>query len=332
MSQPANQVIMLGDINVDNIWPVPAIPQPGRDGLVDSVKMETGGAILNSTIVLDRLGMKTVLLGCVGEDMWADYVRTALAKKGIDLSALQTTTAENTGLDFILVTPDGERTMFGYRGANKMLDAEKLDAAIFDGAGMLHISGYALLEAPQSDAVLKAVRIADGRDIPVSIDTGLEPVMRNRAGFLEMLPALNICISGVAEVDALLGAKTEEEAAEKLIDAGVKLAAIKLGKDGSLLMCGDETLRCPAFSVDAVDTTGAGDAYSAGIIYGIMQELSLGATGMLASALGALAATSDGAGFALPGKDELINFLKSTTWPDFYGQDVIRTEIFDHLN
>ena len=332
MKQGQKVIIMLGDINVDNIWPVPAIPQPGRDGLVDTVKMETGGAILNSTIVLDRLGERTMLLGCVGEDIWAEYVRQALAMTGIDLRALQTTSAENTGLDFILVTPDGERTMFGYRGANKMLDQEKLDATVFDHAGVLHISGYALLEAPQSAAALRAVRFASDRNVPVSIDTGLEPVMRNKSGFMEILPALEICISGVAEVDALLGAKTDVEAAEKLIEAGVKLAAIKLGKKGSLLMRKDESVRCPAFVVDAVDTTGAGDAYSAGIIYGFMQGLSLGATGMLASALGALAATVDGAGFALPGEEELVAFLKEASWPGIKDQDWIRTELLNHFN
>lgn len=327
MSRPAKRVIMLGDINVDNIWPVPAIPQPGRDGLVDTVKMETGGAILNSTILLDRLGIPTTLLGCVGEDMWAEYVRGALAVTGIDLSALQTTQDANTGLDFILVTPDGERTMFGYRGANKMLEADKIDASIFDEAGLLHISGYALLEAPQSDAVLKAVQIARERKIPVSIDTGLEPVMRNKSGFLEILPALGICISGVAEVEALLGAGTDAEAAKKLLEAGVGLAAIKLGKDGSLLMRGDETVRCPAFNVAAVDTTGAGDAYSAGIIYGFMHGLSLGATGILASALGALATTVDGAGFALPGREELVSFLSQADWPLIEGGAQIRDDI-----
>lgn len=327
MRQPAKKVIMLGDINVDNIWPVPAIPQPGRDGLVDTVKMETGGAILNSTILLDRLGVPTTLLGCVGEDIWAEYVRRALAATGIDLSALQTSRDANSGLDFILVTPDGERTMFGYRGANKMLEADKIDASIFDEAGLLHISGYALLEAPQSDAVLKTVQIARERNIPVSIDTGLEPVMRNKSGFLEILPALGICISGVAEVNMLLGAGTDAEAAEKLIEAGVGLAAIKLGKEGSLLMRKDETVRCPAFAVETVDTTGAGDAYSAGIIYGFMHGLSLGATGVLASALGALATTVDGAGFALPGREELARFLSQADWPLIEGGAQIRDDI-----
>jgi len=331
MKQSRKTIIMLGDINVDNIWPVPSIPQPGRDGLVDSVKMEIGGAILNSTIVLDGLGEWTIMLGCVGEDMWADHIRQALTKTRIDLNALQITNAANTGLDFILVTPDGERTMFGYRGANKLLDSKKIDASIFQGASLLHISGYALLEPPQNEAALRAVELAAENDIPVSIDTGLEPVIRNSEAFLEILPAMEICISGVAEVDHLSGAKSPQEAAEKLIAAGVNLAAIKLGKDGSLLMSANESVRCPIFKVNSIDTTGAGDAYSAGILYGYQQGLTLGATGMLASGLGALATTVDGAGFALPGKEELIYFLKDTIWPETPGIEKIRTELINHF-
>ena len=325
-------VVMLGDINVDNIWPVPAIPQPGRDGLVDNVKMECGGAILNSCILLDRLNVQTILLGCVGEDIWADHLRRELAQTRINLSALQTSREANTVLDFSLVTPDGERTMFGYRGANKWLDSAKITPSLFQDAAMLHISGYALLEAPQSEAVLRAVRYASERNIPVSIDTGLEPVMRNKAGFREILPALRICISGVEEVDQLLRAGSPKEAAEKLIAAGVGLAAIKLGRQGSLLMRKGETVRCPAFSVDVVDTTGAGDAFSAGLLYGYLQGLSLGASGMLASALGALAAMADGAGFSLPDKQTLVAFLREAQWPEGVDAENLKAELLTHFS
>ena len=69
MKKDRKPIIMTGDIIVDNIWPVPAIPEPGRDGLVDKMKIETGGAILNSAILLDRLDLQTILLGCMGDDV-----------------------------------------------------------------------------------------------------------------------------------------------------------------------------------------------------------------------------------------------------------------------
>ena len=309
MSQASKTVIMLGDINVDNIWPVPAIPQPGRDGLVDTVKMETGGAILNSAILMDRLGFEPSLIGCVGDDVWYAYLKGRLSNTRIDLSALQRTRDQNTGLTFILVTPDGERTMLGYRGANKLLSPEAITSDLFESASWLHISGYAFLESPQREAAWRAIELATDRSVPISLDTGLEPVMRHKADFLRVLPLLELCISGLAEMDQLLGAGTPEEAAEKLLAAGVGMAAIKLGGEGSLLLDEKESFHCPPFEVDVVDTTGAGDAYSAGLLYGRLHGFDLRSSGVLASALGALAACSEGAGLALPNINDLTAFL-----------------------
>jgi len=326
------QLIMLGDVNVDNIWPVPAIPKPGRDGLVDTVKMECGGAILNSTILLDRLGVPTVLLACLGEDLWASYIWDALSSTGIDMSAVQTTGEKNTGLDFILVTPDGERTMVGYRGANVLLHPDKIPASIFENVGIVHISGYALLEPPQSDGVMRAVEFAIVNQIPISIDTGLEPVMRNVDAFSKILPALEICIIGIEEVDYLLGAVSAEEAGEKLIETGVNMAAIKMGEAGSLLKTKDKAIHCPCFDVEVIDTTGAGDAYTAGILYGYYTGLSMDAIGMLASALGALATTVNGAGLSLPRQEELNTLLREKNRLALHENEHITTELLSHFN
>ena len=303
---------MLGDINVDSIWPVACMPEPGRDGLVETITNGVGGAILNSAIVLDNLGAETILLGCIGKDLWAEFIRDSLHDTHVDLSQLQTDDTANTGLDFILVTEDGERTMFGYRGANKYLRADLIDTDIFQKAGMLHISGYALLESPQRDAAMQAAAYAKHNQVPISIDTGLEPVLRNKEDFLELLPALEICISGEEEVSCMLGSSSAESAAEALLAQGVKLAAIKLGGRGSYIATTSERFFCPAFPISARDTTGAGDAFSAGLIYGRTQGLGLAASASLASALGALAASVEGAGLALPGREDLIALLKST--------------------
>jgi len=305
--------IMLGDINVDCIWPVAGIPEPGRDGLVDSVKTEIGGAILNSTIVLDHMGQETILLGCVGDDLWGDHVRDAISDSNIDLSQLQIDKNTGTGLDFILVTSDGERTMFGYRGANANLRAGHISEIVFQQARLLHISGYAMLEPPQSDAVWKAVEFAQKHEVAISIDTGLEPVLQRKEAFKRLLPLLEICISGEAEAAALLGSTTPEDAAERLLASGVKIAVIKLGGRGSYIASGDAQFFSPAFPIDVKDTTGAGDSFSAGLIYGWGQGLSLATSALLASALGALATTVEGAGMSLPDQEDLATLLKSAS-------------------
>lgn len=201
--------------------------------------------------------------------------------------------------------------MFGYRGANRLLNPEMIKEKAFQHAAILHLSGYAFLEPPQRDAAWKAIAYAKRNDVPISMDTGLEPVMQEQRQFLELLPSLEICISGMEELAVLLGADTAEDAAERLLARGVKLAVIKLGGSGSYFASESMQFHCPAFQVDVKDTTGAGDSFSAGVLYGWGMQLGLAETALLASALGALATMVMGAGLALPDLKKLNDFLKS---------------------
>ena len=173
----------MGDINIDCFWPVDHIPTAGEEAIVDSVTVGLGGAVLNSAVMLDKLGAKTILLGCVGSDLWGDYFVKQIAGTNIDLSHLQYDPDHGTGMDFIIVTADSERTMFGYRGANAFLRPQSVNKDIFQKGMNLHISGYALLEPPQSDAVRQAVRYAKDQHINISMDTAFEPVLRNQSAF-----------------------------------------------------------------------------------------------------------------------------------------------------
>jgi len=306
-----NQFILMGDINIDCVWPVDHIPTTGEEAIVERVAVGLGGAVLNSAIMLDKLGAKTILLGCVGDDLWGEYFLKQVAGTAIDLSRLQIVPDHGTGMDFIIVTPDGERTMFGYRGANAQLLPDSIDKGIFNEGVMLHLSGYSLLEGPQSDAVRKAVRYAKAELAAISMDTAFEPVLRNQTSFKEILPALAICISGEKEVNALFGTSTYETAARALLDAGVKIAVIKRGAQGSYVASAGEAYEIPAFPVDPVDTTGASDAFTAGFIFGAANGLDPLSCGLLGSALGAMAAVVEGAGLAMPDRESVRRFLNT---------------------
>ena len=305
------EVLMLGDINIDTVWPLSEFPIPGRDGLTKLLKVEIGGAIVNSAIVLDKLGIHTGLLGCVGDDVWANLIQEKLSQSKVNLAYLQTRKDNITGVTFIIVTPDGERTMFSCRGANVQLEPDAIDEEVIKKAQLLHISGYALLESPQKDAVLQAVKFAKKHGIPVSLDTGLEPVLTDPQGLHKILNEIDICITGPQEISKLFDCSSPEEGAARLFSLGIKIAAIKLGEKGSFVATENEGFACPAFKVKTVDTTGAGDSFTAGMLYGWINKMSLRATAVLASALGAFASTVYGAGFAFPDKQDLLDFLVS---------------------
>ncbi|MDZ4158617.1 MAG: PfkB family carbohydrate kinase, partial [Anaerolineaceae bacterium] len=176
-------------------------------------------------------------------------------------------------------------------------------------AAMLHLSGYALLESPQREALQRAVALAQAGGIPISLDTALDPALRCPDDMRRLLPGLTICALGLEEAAALLGSDNPDEAIERLLALRVKIAAIKLAGKGCLLASEAEKVRIPPFIVPSVDATGAGDAFCAGLIYGWLNGLSLSATGVLAGALGALATTALGGGGSLHDINSLITFL-----------------------
>jgi len=307
----SGEILMLGDINIDTVWPVSEFPTPGRDGLTETLSVEIGGAVVNSAIVLDNLGERTGLLGCVGKDVWAEQVTQKLTQTNIDIKNIHVKPDSTTGLTFIIVTPNGERTMFSHRGANIQLETQDIDEDVFKDAAILHISGYALLESPQKNALWRAVELAKKYYVQISLDTGLEPAIQNPKDLRRLIRELTICISGPQEISALLDSTSPEEAADLLLSLGIQLAAIKLGEKGSFVADKKDRFFCPSFHVNAVDTTGAGDSFTAGLLYGWAHGLSLPASAALASALGALAASVFGAGFSLPDKQCVLDFLRS---------------------
>ncbi len=305
------EILLFGDINIDTVWPVSEFPTPGRDAYAKSVSVGIGGAVVNTAIVLDKMGQRTGLMACVGKDIWAEKAAETLNATKINQAYIKVKPDCTTGLIFLIVTPDGERTMYSCRGANMQYNAADVDEDAIRNAAMLHISGYALVESPQKDAAWRAVELAKKYEVPISLDTGLDPAIHNPKDLCRLLPELTICVTGLKETAELFDLSEPEAAADHLLSLGVKLAAIKLGEKGSFIATRNERFQCPAFVVDAVDTTGAGDSFTAGLIYGWSNGMSLKATALTGSLLGALAASVYGAGLALPGKIEALALLKS---------------------
>ena len=226
-----------------------------------------------------------------------------------------------------MVTPDGERTMLSYRGANVHFSPEHVSNKALEGASLLHLSGYAMLQAPQRDALWRAVQLARSAGTPISLDTELEPVLRQPAAMRALVPLLSICILGAKEAYALLGVDTPDAALDALLAMGTKLAALKLGSKGCILANAETRMVFPAFAVNTLDSTGAGKLLSAGLLYGWLHGWDMQQMGTFASAAGALATTVYGAGLALPDQKQLLAFLNNLipdSLPDAFSAGVPR--------
>lgn len=313
-------ILLMGDINVDTSMNIHKYPALGGDAFADKIHTQPGGGVVNSAASLAGLGERVALLGATGEDLWAEMVLKPLLDLGVDCSSVFRLRGETTGLIFLPIVK-GERTMFSYRGANQMLDPDWISPSMFTDVEILHISGYAYLERPQRDAVIKAVNLAKSVGIPITLDTALEPVVRFPEAFRALLPELAVCVLGMPEAEALVGGDSPDDCADRLLESGVAWLGLKLGCDGALIGTRQGRKHFPIFEVDTVDTTGAGDSFSSGLIYAYHHKLDIESAGTLASALGAVATTVYGGGLDLDWRPQLVDFLRSqmdaTTFKDF---------------
>jgi ribokinase len=303
-------VTLIGDINIDVLMSIPTYPPPGGDAMATGLTLRAGGSVSNTAIVLARFGVQARLIGRTGNDRWADLALALLNECNVDVSAIRRDAAEPTGLIFIPVTPDGERTMFSYRGANVHLPPQEISSELLYGSRILHISGYNFLTNPQRASTWRAIELAQEAGIPISLDVGVEPALRARAEIERLLPYVSILALGMDEARPLFGTVSPDEAAQRALEQGVLAAAIKLGRHGCLLADHNCVFLQSGFPVQVVDTTGAGDAFCAGLLYAYLRRLDLPAAATIANALGALAATMMGGGPVLPGRNQLIHFLR----------------------
>jgi len=303
-------VTLIGDINIDVLMSVPSYPPLGGDAMATSLTLRAGGSVANTAIVLAKLGVQARLIGRTGDDRWADMALAPLIEYNVDVSTVRRDPTESTGLIFIPVTPDGERTMFSYRGANVYLPQHEISPELLRGSRILHVSGYNFLTLPQRASTWRAIELAQEAGIPLSLDVGVEPALRARAEIERLLPYVSILALGMDEARPLFETDSPDEAAQRALERGVLAAAVKLGRHGCLLADHSRTFQQPGFPVQVVDTTGAGDAFCAGLLFAYIRRLDLPVAASVANASGALAATVMGGGPALPGRDQLIDFLQ----------------------
>ena len=270
-------VLVIGDANADLSAPLRAFPREGDDAALLGLAWGSGGAGVNVATALALLGgAHPRLLARVGLDPSAELALAAAGRAGVDLSFVQRDPALATGLCFAAVSPGGERTFFSYRGANAALSLPDPDAlgALFDGIGHLHVCGHALLEGAQRATTLALIDEAARRALPISLDLCL-PLCRTAAELvLGLAPKLALLTGNEAEIALFAPASPDDVDDETQLHAaitaleqtGIPRIIVKLGALGASVIEQGTRKRVPAFDVEAIDTTAAGDAHVAAVL------------------------------------------------------------------
>jgi sugar/nucleoside kinase (ribokinase family) len=256
-------VVVVGDVATDVVVVLQGEPAPGSDRPA-SIRTRGGGAGANVAVHLAGLGVPVTLAGCVGDDATAAGLRAELAAAGVRL-ALRTVPGVPTGTVVSLVEPGGQRSMLADRGANLSLEPDDVPAV--PPGGHVHLSGYTLLDPGPRAAGLAALSAAVAAGCTVSVDpASTGPLGRYGVQrWLEDTASATVLLPNADEARLLTGCGDVADAARALAGRH-SVVAVSLGADGAVWASGDALVHRPAHPTDVVDTTGAGDAFAAGLL------------------------------------------------------------------
>ncbi len=252
-----------------------------------------GGSAGNTSFALSRLGMSSRFLGMLGDDRAGAFYRDQLLQAGGDDTAIRVLPDLPTAQCLSLVTPDAERTMRTHLGAAMTFAPEHISEEDFLGCGHAHIEGYMLFNPDLMVATLKAAKAAG---CTISIDLASFEVVHASQTILQELLAeyVDIVFANEEEAEAFVGSSDPGKGLASLARF-CQTAAVKIGEKGALLCHRGECCHIPAVPVSkVVDTTGAGDFWAAGFLFGMLSGLSLRQSGELGAILGGTVVATEG--------------------------------------
>lgn len=243
-----------------------------------------GGSACNTSVGVGKLGGSARFVGKCGRDHYGRHYEAELVKAGVEPKLFKADSP--TGQVLSIITPDAQRSMFTYLGAAAEVMPAEMTADCFEGATIVHVEGYLLFNEALIEAVMKAAKKAGAK---VSLDLASYTVVEENRNLLFQLVAdyVDILIANEDEATAYTGFSDEEKALAELAPQA-DIAVLKVGPRGSYIASNDEILPIKAVpGITAVDTTGAGDLWAAGFLYGLANGNDLKSSGRLGALCGA---------------------------------------------
>jgi fructokinase len=313
-------VVTLGELLID------FVPTVSGVSLADApaFKKAPGGAPANVAAGLVKLGVPTAFLGKVGEDAFGHFLKKTLDEVGVDTHGLVFSSEARTALAFVTLHEDGEREFMFYRhpSADMLYSPGEVDFDRIASAKIFHYGSISLISEPSRSATLAALDAACAQGVLISYDPNLRLALwpnpsSAKTGMLSVWKRAEVIKVSEDELRFLTGLEDINRAVKALWHEGLKLLVVTLGKAGCRYYTPTMQGEVPGFRVKAVDTTGAGDGFVAGLLSGLLKypdapqnQNKLTSICRLANAVGALTTTQRGAIPALPTLSQVNQFLK----------------------
>jgi len=307
MSGP-KRVLVAGELNVDLILQgYHAFPAPGKEVLVDDFVMTLGSASAICAMGLARLGTPVAFLGVVGADPWGAHCLETMGAAGIDVSRVVADPALKTGVTVSLTSARTDRALVSYLGSSAALEGGAVTEAALRGFDHLHVSSYFLQEKLRPGCAALFAR-AHAAGLSTSLDPGFDPSERWAEDLRETLREVDLFFPNEVELRGITGSAETREGLVRL-ENGRTRSVVKLGPRGAATIVEGALLEVPAFPVELVDTTGAGDSFDAGFLHAWLEGRPLLECLRWGSACGSLSTRGSGGTGHQAGRAEVERLL-----------------------
>lgn len=299
--------ILVADVFVP---PLARLPEPGELIATEDFLLQPGGCAANTAIALRTLGVDVAVCGRVGDDLLGSFVEQDLRSRGIDTSGIRRTEGLGTSKTVIIPVAGDDRRFVHTFGANAALTAGDIDTAAFEAAEVLCVGGYLVLPSLREDGLADRLRAARDHGTRVVLDVAV-PVGASLSLDVaaEVLPFVDYFVPNEDEGLALTGERDPRRQADRFLECGAGCVAITLGDRGVYVRRGDWELDVEAPPMEVVEPSGAGDAFAAGLVVGILEGWELERSIRFAAVLGASACTALGCYAGVLTREEAEAFL-----------------------
>ncbi|HIH36625.1 MAG TPA: carbohydrate kinase family protein [Methanocellales archaeon] len=291
-------VVGLGALNYDKLYVVTKIAKAGEEVGVKEVRESPGGSAANTIFGLARVGAKTGFIGAVGNDEEGGVILRDLANEDVDINRIKVLDG-NSGIAIGLVDDDGERSLYIYPGVNDEFDVSDVDVEYIEGAKFLHMSSF--VDRRQLEMQVSLIERIKTR---VSFNPGMLCSKFSLETLQPIIEKSDVIFVNYEEMETLTNSDYER-GSKLLIEMGAKTVATTLGKGGCYVTNGKNAHLVPSCKTKVVDTTGAGDAFAAGFLYGVLGGEDTHNCGRMGNFFAARCISEYGARKGLPHKRDL---------------------------
>ncbi len=299
-------VVGFGALNVDKLFKVNKLAKAEDESFVEDYAEACGGSAANTAVGVARLGCKVGYIGKVGFDREGDVLIQDFCNEGVNIDGVIRSDQGKSGSVLGFVDKKGSRALYINSGVNDIIKLDEVNVRYASQAQFLHLTSFVGDESFQTQ---KKLLDFISNSVKVSFDPG---ALYARKGFLKLEPIIkkaHVLMPNAIELEILTGEVNYRKGAEVIIGKGVEIVAVKLGGDGCYVTDGRERHFIESFKVEVMDTTGAGDAFCAGFLYGLVNDKSLFECGRLGNFVASRCVTKMGARAGLPFAKDL-EFLR----------------------